>query len=89
MTWIQSKYEDIPRVVNEEIADDYPKGCSVLVLKDHDYGIYFNTHSSGNPDEDYRQVCKEEAIRKSPEIRGQNFSTRGKPSEIGELYLLR
>ena len=58
--WIQSQYEDIPSVVNEEVDDAYPKGCSVLVLKDKDYGIYFNTDLSGNPDEHYRQVCKEE-----------------------------
>jgi hypothetical protein len=61
-TWIQSEYAEIPSGVLEVVRADYPRGCSVYFDEGWE-GISFNTHSSGSPEADTRQVCKEEVKR--------------------------
>ena len=61
VTWIQLQYLGISDVVNVDLSGSFPRGCAVYVKEGYE-GIYFNTHSSGNPETDSRQVCKAEAI---------------------------
>ena len=49
--------------MREEEEAGYPRGCYVYVELGQE-GIFFNTHSSGSPQEHARQVCKEEVTGK-------------------------
>ena len=55
ITWIQSQYAHIDTEIKVEKFEDGPSGCSVFTDVE---SICFNTHPSGKPNIDHRQVCK-------------------------------